>query len=360
MASRTTPFDIQSVPGYPDALQLYRIPASRLWQVRIFIDRKYVRKSTGTDDKKLALLFAKTLYDTIRINQRLDISIHTDTFHACAQHLMRRQESLVATRQRDQRIVSVAGDFELGLAAAQKGDFATALKLWKPLAHQGDALAQFNLGQMYYNGDGVAKDYAEAVNWFRKAAEQGIAMAQNSLGSMYDNGNGVANDYAEAVKWFRKAADQGDAIAQNNLGSMYSNGKGVAKDYAEAVTWYLRAAEQGHVRGQVNLGMMYVDGRGVDKDYAEAVKWYREAAEQGDVLAQFNLGLMFYKGNGVARNVINAYVLFNISASGGHEKAREVMAILSVDMTKTEIGEAQKKSAEIIKMIKKPQHSVPV
>jgi hypothetical protein len=106
MASRTTPFDIQSVPGYPEALQVYRIPASRLWQVRIFIDRKYVRKSTGTDDKKLALQFAKTLYDTIRINQRLDISVHTDTFHACAQHLMRRQESLVATRQRDQRIVS--------------------------------------------------------------------------------------------------------------------------------------------------------------------------------------------------------------------------------------------------------------
>ena len=71
----------------------------------MFVDRKYVRKSTGTDDKKQAIEFAKKLYDTIRINQRLDISVHTDTFHACAQHLMRRQESLVATAQRDRRIV---------------------------------------------------------------------------------------------------------------------------------------------------------------------------------------------------------------------------------------------------------------
>ena len=70
----------------------------------MFVDRKYVRKSTGTGDRKTAIEFAKSLYDTIRINQRLDISVHTDTFHACAQHLMRQQETLVATGQRDERI----------------------------------------------------------------------------------------------------------------------------------------------------------------------------------------------------------------------------------------------------------------
>lgn len=104
MASRTTPFDVQTVPGYPESLQLYRIPASSFWQVRMFVDRKYVRKSAGTADRKQAIEFAKSLYDTIRINQRLDISVHTDTFHACAQHLIRQQETLVATGQRDERI----------------------------------------------------------------------------------------------------------------------------------------------------------------------------------------------------------------------------------------------------------------
>ena len=70
----------------------------------MFVDRKYVRKSTGTTDRKQAIEFAKSLYDTIRINQRLDINVHTDTFHACAQHLIRQQETLVATGQRDERI----------------------------------------------------------------------------------------------------------------------------------------------------------------------------------------------------------------------------------------------------------------
>lgn len=106
MSSRTTPFDIQSVPGYPESLQIYRIPASRKWQVRFFVGRKYVRRSTGTEDKKLAIEFAKNLYDTIRINQRLDINVHADTFSACAQHMMRRQQSLVSTGQRDSRIVT--------------------------------------------------------------------------------------------------------------------------------------------------------------------------------------------------------------------------------------------------------------
>ncbi len=72
----------------------------------MFVDRKYVRKSTGTDDRAQAVEFAKKLYDSIRINQRLDVNVHTDTFHACAQHLIRHQESLVASGQRDARIVT--------------------------------------------------------------------------------------------------------------------------------------------------------------------------------------------------------------------------------------------------------------
>jgi hypothetical protein len=95
---------VQTVPGYPDSLQLYRIPASSFWQVRMFVDRKYVRKSAGTADREEAIEFAKSLYDSIRINQRLDISVHTDTFYACSQHLIRQQETLVATGQRDERI----------------------------------------------------------------------------------------------------------------------------------------------------------------------------------------------------------------------------------------------------------------
>ena len=116
-----------------------------------------------------------------------------------------------------------AQDFNKGLKAAQSGDFATALKEWKPLAEQGDADAQFNLGLMYGNGWGVPQDYAEALKWYRKAAEQGDAKAQSNLGLRYAKGKGVTQDDAEALKWYRKAAEQGNAWAQSNLGVMYQN-----------------------------------------------------------------------------------------------------------------------------------------
>jgi TPR repeat protein len=83
------------------------------------------------------------------------------------------------------------GDFEKGLKAYQSGDYQTALHEWRPLAEQGDAKAQNNLGVMYEKGLGVPQDYAEAVKWYRKAAEQGDARAQNNLGVMYAAGRGV-------------------------------------------------------------------------------------------------------------------------------------------------------------------------
>ena len=79
--------------------------------------------------------------------------------------------------------------------------------------------AQYNLGLMYDNGQGVPQDYKQAVKWYTKAAEQGDANAQYSLGYMYANGQGVPQDYKQAVMWFTKAAEQGDADAQYNLGS---------------------------------------------------------------------------------------------------------------------------------------------
>jgi hypothetical protein len=76
----------------------------------------------------------------------------------------------------------VAGDFEDALAAANAGDFQKAFRLWKPLAEQGNAGAQYNLGVMCANGEGVPMDDAKAVSWYRKATEQGVANAQYNLG----------------------------------------------------------------------------------------------------------------------------------------------------------------------------------
>ena len=106
--------------------------------------------------------------------------------------------------------------FDEGMAAYDRGDYATALKEWLPLAEQGDANAQNSLGIMYGNGDGVTQDYAEALKWYRKAAEQGNADAQNNLGVMYANGEGVPQDHAQAHLWWNLAAAQGNEVARKN------------------------------------------------------------------------------------------------------------------------------------------------
>jgi TPR repeat protein len=186
----------------------------------------------------------------------------------------------------------MAQDFDEGLAAAQAGDYATALQEWRPLAEQGHASAQYNLGVMYDNGREVLQDYVEAVIWYRRAADLGHASAQNNLGFLYDSGRGVMQDYAEAVIWYRRAADLGHVSAQYNLGVMYNTGLGVTQDYAEAMIWYRRAAEQGHATAQTNLGFTYHNGRGVLQDAVLAHMWYNIGGANGNAGGSDNRGLI--------------------------------------------------------------------
>ena len=138
-----------------------------------------------------------------------------------------------------------SADVQKGFDAYNRGDYATALQEWTPLAEQGDVLAQALLGAMYENGYGVPQNYKTAVKWFRRAAEQGYASAQSNLGFMYENGQGVTQDYKTAIKWYTLAAEQGFAIAQSNLGLSYGNGRGVLQDYVRAHMWFNIAASSG-------------------------------------------------------------------------------------------------------------------
>jgi TPR repeat protein len=141
----------------------------------------------------------------------------------------------------------VAADpFEDAKVAYVRGDYATALRLWRSLADQGDASAQSNLGLMYSEGRGAPQDYTEAMKWYRRAADQGLSRAQSNLGRMYSKGNGVPQDYIKAVNWYRLAADQGLPTAQFNLGKMYRKGNGVPQDYVLAHMWLNLSTAQGY------------------------------------------------------------------------------------------------------------------
>ena len=100
-------------------------------------------------------------------------------------------------------------DFQDGLDAFKRKDYKEAVRLYRLSAEQGDAFAQYNLGVMYDNGQGVPQDYKEAVKWYRLSAEQGRASAQNNLGVRYYNGQGVPQDYVSAHMWWNICGSSG-------------------------------------------------------------------------------------------------------------------------------------------------------
>ena len=107
----------------------------------------------------------------------------------------------------------LAQDLAKGLAAAQTGDFATALKEWRPLAEQGDATAQYHLGVTYTHGRGVLQDYAEAMKWYLRAAKQGQNNGRTGIGLLYEFGDGVLQDSVRAYMWYNIASANGDKPA---------------------------------------------------------------------------------------------------------------------------------------------------
>ncbi len=179
---------------------------------------------------------------------------------------------------------SQMAQFERGQRAYDRGDYATALMVWRPLAEeQGDPNVQYAVGLAHEHSPGLPANYAEAVRWFRRAAEQGHADAQFQLGLMYMRGQGAQLiGHAAAVDWMRKSAEQGNANGQNGLGFMYQHGLGMVIDHAEAVKWYRKAVRKGLASAQYNLGTMYQHGQGLPADHVKALAYYEMAAAQGE------------------------------------------------------------------------------
>jgi len=130
-----------------------------------------------------------------------------------------------------------------GFNAETKGDFPTALRLYRLSALAGNPYGQGNLANMLRAGRGTAKDLPEAIRWYTKAAEQNYPDSEYNLGNMYELGEGVKQDFAKAVEWYRKSAEQGYVPAEAALGTLYAAGTGMKQpDRVQAYFWYTLAA----------------------------------------------------------------------------------------------------------------------
>lgn len=148
--------------------------------------------------------------------------------------------------------------------ANERSDLEMAVKCFQPLAEGGNAEAQRKIAALYEAGKG---DLNEALKWYRAlndansvvrvnkkinlqslqlAAMNGDAQAQYNLGNCFYKGQGVMKDEKQAVHWYRSAAEQGHALAQVYLGACYWRGIGVEENIGKAIEWYQKAADQGY------------------------------------------------------------------------------------------------------------------
>lgn len=164
-------------------------------------------------------------------------------------------------------------------------------------AQDGDADAQFQVGASYHDGQsGIPKNLATAKEWFEKSAAKGDERAEFNLGVMYYSGEGIPQNYAKAREWFEKAVAQKNARAQFNLGIMYYRGEGVEQNFPQAIEYFSESGAQGFNEAQFNLGVMYAKGEGVDPDIDKAYAWFTAAQKYGneraaDVIKEIKGGL---------------------------------------------------------------------
>lgn len=189
------------------------------------------------------------------------------------------------------------------MAEIKSGNYEAAFNELKPLAEQGDPIAQINLGRLYDHGNGTTKNPSLAAEWYLKAANQGNADAQYNVGSMYETGDGLPQSLTNAASWYLKAANQGNAKSQTAIAMLYYLGEGIPQDINKAKEWYLKAATQGFAEAQLGLSGILLSEDDNETSSKEAAEWALKAANQGLIPAQEIIGKLYILGIGVPKDI---------------------------------------------------------
>ncbi len=187
----------------------------------------------------------------------------------------------------------------------------------------GHAPALVQVGLMYSNGAGVARDFAKAVEWFERAAEKGDAAGKSCLAECYLYGRGVRKDERRAVEILQDAVAGGDPRAMNLLGTCFHQGIGVAKNYDEAFQLFSQAQALKFDDAVGNVGVLYINGDGVKPDARKAVELFQQGARDGNAYCMFLLARCLEIGTGTEQNGLAAETWYRKSAEAGNPRALE-------------------------------------
>lgn len=168
---------------------------------------------------------------------------------------------------------------EVFLTSRQGTHRQQAVAWLQAAADQGDGMAAFDLGKVYFFGQGVAQDYVAARHWFGLASGDS-GRAAYYLGLIYRNAYGVAADPVQARQWFERAAGQGQTDAMFMLANSWRFGEGGAQDEAQALKLYRQAGEGEHEHPVAlqTLALVYLNGElGETRDEARFQHYLAEA-----------------------------------------------------------------------------------
>ncbi len=236
--------------------------------------------------------------------------------------------------------------FAWGLSQYKSGDKSDAAQALDFAAQKGIPGAQWKLGNMYAEGDGVPRDQYRAFKLFSEVAAHAteddatsgqaapfVSNAFNRLGTYYRTGipdSKIKPDFSMARQFYYSAASVfGNVDAQLNLARMYYEGQGGERDLIQAAKWANLAAAKGNLEARglaigiaLDLAQAHLNGDGVPKSTREAVRWAKVAADYGSVEGQALLGHLLFEGDGISRQAVLGLMWLTVALdrSGGSER----------------------------------------
>ncbi|WP_414040059.1 tetratricopeptide repeat protein [Acidithiobacillus sp. M4-SHS-6] len=250
----------------------------------------------------------------------------------------------------------------LGVYYGLKRQYQAAVPWTRKAALQGDPLAEFVMGNIYYYGNGVPKNVSKSVYWYRLAVDQGFQKAEPMLQKAQaklrmtslttpatpipgkpltpavaghpnsqrprNPGQKTVTATATPKSMATPRAQALSPAAENHLGYAYYSGQGKTQNYQKAFYWFRKAARQGNASAENNLGVAYNHGQGVAQNNAKALYWYRKAAQQGNPSGETNLGVAYYEGSGVKSNTPQALHWWKMAAAQGDHRAQSYLDVV--------------------------------
>ncbi|RPG50588.1 MAG: sel1 repeat family protein [Gammaproteobacteria bacterium TMED1] len=224
----------------------------------------------------------------------------------------------------------LADVFVAGLNAIDRSHYASAYRSFKPLAENGVAEAQNNLGFLYQNGFGVKRNYNTAIKWYELAADQGLPEAQHNMGMLNYWGYGLSQSYSHARRWFTKSANQGLSDSHYMIGLIFFKGEGTQVSPERAKQHFTKAAQSGDSNAQYMLAHMIASG--------DAKSNYKTP---GNRLSPFDFALFT---ESESNQLVAALTLSLLASRNGQDMANQLAEYLNYQLDNEEIAEAQELS----------------